>query len=88
MPPGGPDPDFYRNLGIAAAFFIGLSSLVRLVMSLRTVFRKQKEVNGFSEWAWVALGTFVSILEPWNGSLVSLIMKLEQKMRRTHAVHR
>jgi hypothetical protein len=71
LPPGGPDLGFYHNLGVAAAFFILFSSVGRLLLALKIVIGKRQEVNGFREWAWVALGTLVSIVDPWNGSLVS-----------------
>ena len=71
LPPGGPSPEFFRNLGIAGAAFVIISTIGRLALSLRTVVRKYSEVSGFNEWAWVILGTLVSIVDPWNGSLVS-----------------
>ena len=70
MPPGGPDPEFYNNLGVASAVFLALSFGARLAVSLGTIYSKYSEISGLKEWLWVLLGTAVSIVHPWNGALV------------------
>jgi len=68
-PINGVSSTFFMNLGIATASFIGISTFFRLSYTLYTVITKNSEING-TDWWWVLLGTFVSIVDPWNGSLI------------------
>ena len=54
---------------MASAVFIAISLSYRLFAAIYTVATKNKEINSL-EWLWVIMGTFISMLDPWNGALV------------------
>lgn len=81
-PFGGEEPSFFRSLGIASAVFIGISCFFRLATALGTVLFKFSEINGLREWGWTLLGCLVSIVDPWNGSLMINQVIEKQRLER------
>ena len=71
----GTDRDRVLGLAIASAVIIAVSMSFRLLMAVRQVYRGRSDIRDWSDWMWVIMGLIGATIDPWNGALVSILLR-------------
>jgi len=79
----GTDRDKVYALATACAVVLAVSMSYRLFMSLRQIIIGRRDLEDWSDWLHVFTGLFISLIDPWNGSLFINEAMLTQRLEKT-----
>lgn len=67
----GSDKDKVLALAIACAVVLAVSLSFRLVTAINQIWQGRRDLQDWNDWLHVFTGLIVTLMDPWNGSLVS-----------------